>query len=207
MLTMTVGNVTALLQNNVKRMLAYSSIAHAGYVLVAIVAGGTRRARSAALFYLAVYSFMNLGAFGVLTLLGRGRRGARADRRTSPGSASASPLLGARDDACSCSRSAASRRPPASWARSTCSAPRSTPGHVAARHRRRAEQRGLGLLLPARHGRACTCRSRRASRPQVSWALPARARAGRWRWRSRCGGACRRSGLLEQAQRSVLGLM
>ena len=73
MLTMTVGNVTALLQNNLKRMLAYSSIAHAGYVLVAVVAGGPDGA-SAALFYLAVYSFMNLGAFGVLTLLGRGRQ-------------------------------------------------------------------------------------------------------------------------------------
>src|SRR5205823_9402028 len=70
-LTMTVGNVAALLQNNVKRMLAYSSIAHAGYVLVAIVAGG-RDGASAALFYLAVYSLMNLGAFGILTLLGRG---------------------------------------------------------------------------------------------------------------------------------------
>jgi NADH-quinone oxidoreductase subunit N len=70
--TMTVGNVTALLQNNLKRMLAYSSIAHAGYVLVALVAGGSDGA-SAALFYLAVYSFMNLGAFGLLTLLGRGQ--------------------------------------------------------------------------------------------------------------------------------------
>jgi NADH-quinone oxidoreductase subunit N len=71
MLTMTVGNVTALLQTNLKRMLAYSSIAHAGYVLVAVAAGGPDGA-SAALFYLAVYSFMNLGAFGVLTILGRG---------------------------------------------------------------------------------------------------------------------------------------
>jgi len=68
--TMTVGNVTALLQNNLKRMLAYSSIAHAGYVLVALVAGGPDGA-SAAMFYLAVYAFMNLGAFGLLTLLGR----------------------------------------------------------------------------------------------------------------------------------------
>jgi len=69
-LTMTVGNITALLQNNLKRMLAYSSIAHAGYVLVAVVAGGEEGA-AAALFYLAIYSFMNLGAFGILTLLGR----------------------------------------------------------------------------------------------------------------------------------------
>ncbi|HKQ58728.1 MAG TPA: NADH-quinone oxidoreductase subunit N [Candidatus Eisenbacteria bacterium] len=69
-LTMTVGNVTALLQTNLKRMLAYSSIAHAGYLLVAVVAGGTEGG-AAALFYLAVYSLMNLGAFGVLALLGR----------------------------------------------------------------------------------------------------------------------------------------
>jgi NADH-quinone oxidoreductase subunit N len=69
-LTMTVGNVTALLQTNVKRMLAYSSIAHAGYLLIAVVAGGLAGG-SAALFYLAVYSLMNLGAFGVLALLGR----------------------------------------------------------------------------------------------------------------------------------------
>jgi NADH-quinone oxidoreductase subunit N len=71
-LTMTVGNVTALLQNNLKRMLAYSSIAHAGYVLIAVIAGGADGA-SAALFYLAVYSLMNLGAFGLLSVLGRGR--------------------------------------------------------------------------------------------------------------------------------------
>src|SRR5204862_6390288 len=71
-LTMTVGNVTALLQTNLKRMLAYSSIAHAGYVLVALAAGGAH-GTSAALFYLAVYSFMNLGAFGILALLGRGQ--------------------------------------------------------------------------------------------------------------------------------------
>jgi NADH-quinone oxidoreductase subunit N len=71
-LTMTVGNVSALLQNNVKRMLAYSSIAHAGYVLVALAAGGSAGA-SSAVFYLADYSFMNLGAFGILALLGRGQ--------------------------------------------------------------------------------------------------------------------------------------
>jgi NADH-quinone oxidoreductase subunit N len=70
-LTMTVGNVTALLQNNLKRMLAYSSIAHAGYVLVAVVAGGNDGA-AAALFYLTAYALMNLGAFGLIALLGRG---------------------------------------------------------------------------------------------------------------------------------------
>jgi NADH-quinone oxidoreductase subunit N len=69
-LTMTVGNVTALLQSNLKRKLAYSSIAHAGYVLIAVVAGGPEGA-AAAVFYLAVYSLMNLGAFGIVALIGR----------------------------------------------------------------------------------------------------------------------------------------
>uniref|UniRef100_A0A832MNA9 NADH-quinone oxidoreductase subunit N n=1 Tax=Eiseniibacteriota bacterium TaxID=2212470 RepID=A0A832MNA9_UNCEI len=71
-ITMTVGNVTALVQTNVKRMLAYSSIAHAGYLLVALVAGGAQGAAAAA-FYLAVYAFMNLGAFGILAIMGQAR--------------------------------------------------------------------------------------------------------------------------------------
>ncbi len=69
-LTMTVGNVTAVRQQSVKRMLAYSSIAHAGYALVGLVAGG-KDGGAALLFYLAVYSFMTLGAFAVLIALGR----------------------------------------------------------------------------------------------------------------------------------------
>ncbi len=70
-LTMTVGNVTAILQNNLKRMLAYSSIAHAGYVLLGIVAGGAAGSQ-AVLFYLVVYGLTTLGAFGVVSLMGRG---------------------------------------------------------------------------------------------------------------------------------------
>jgi NADH-quinone oxidoreductase subunit N len=69
-LTMTVGNVTALRQRNVKRMLAYSSIAHAGYALVGLVTA-SKTGGGALLFYLAVYAFMNLGAFGVVIALGR----------------------------------------------------------------------------------------------------------------------------------------
>jgi NADH-quinone oxidoreductase subunit N len=68
--TMTVGNVAALTQSNVKRMLAYSSIAHAGYVLIGIVAG-TPRGITATLIYLFVYSFMQLGAFAVIVMLRR----------------------------------------------------------------------------------------------------------------------------------------
>ena len=69
-LTMIAGNVIAVSQTNIKRMLAYSSIAHAGYVLVALVAGGSA-GNSSALFYLMAYVFMNLGAFGIVLLLGR----------------------------------------------------------------------------------------------------------------------------------------
>ena len=75
-LTMVVGNVLALPQRNLKRMLAYSSIAHAGYLLLGLVAVGRSHdsaGASAMLFYLAAYTFMNLGAFGVLVLI-RNRR-------------------------------------------------------------------------------------------------------------------------------------
>ena len=64
-LTMTLGNVTALLQNNIKRMLAYSSIAHAGYILIGVVAGG-EMGTAAVLYYLLVYTLMNIGAFAVV---------------------------------------------------------------------------------------------------------------------------------------------
>ena len=75
-LTMVVGNVLALPQRNLKRMLAYSSIAHAGYLLLGLIAVGRSHdtaGASAILFYLAAYTFMNLGAFGVLVLI-RNRR-------------------------------------------------------------------------------------------------------------------------------------
>jgi len=68
--TMTVGNFAALTQTNLKRMLAYSSIAHAGYVLIGVVAG-TARGITAMLIYLLIYSFMQLGAFTVIVLLRR----------------------------------------------------------------------------------------------------------------------------------------
>src|SRR5204863_6853200 len=68
--TMTVGNLAALTQTNIKRMLAYSSIAHAGYVLIGVVAG-TARGISAMLIYLLIYSFMQLGAFVIIVLMRR----------------------------------------------------------------------------------------------------------------------------------------
>jgi NADH-quinone oxidoreductase subunit N len=71
-LTMTIGNVIAISQTNIKRLLAYSSIAHAGYILVALVAGGSSGI-SSAMFYLLAYVFMNIGAFIVVISLGENR--------------------------------------------------------------------------------------------------------------------------------------
>lgn len=77
-LTMTVGNIAAIVQDNVKRMLAYSSIAHAGYALVGFLGAGmaaTTLKRDAAIaavaFYMLTYAITNLGAFAVVTLLAR----------------------------------------------------------------------------------------------------------------------------------------
>ncbi|TDI88504.1 MAG: NADH-quinone oxidoreductase subunit N [Candidatus Dadabacteria bacterium] len=71
--TMVVGNIAAIAQKSIKRMLAYSSIAHAGYALVGVVAayGGDKLAVSSVIYYLFAYMFMNLGAFGVLAYLSR----------------------------------------------------------------------------------------------------------------------------------------
>ena len=68
--TMTVGNIAALTQSNLKRMLAYSSIAHAGYLMIGVVVR-TERGVAAMLVYLGVYLFMQLGAFAVVTALRR----------------------------------------------------------------------------------------------------------------------------------------
>jgi len=68
LLSMTIGNFAALMQSDVKRLLAYSSIAHAGYVLVAVTAR-SQVGVAAAMFYLLAYAFMNLGAFAAVTHL------------------------------------------------------------------------------------------------------------------------------------------
>ena len=74
-LTMAVGNIMALSQTNIKRMLAYSSIAHAGYALVGLAAGGPEGAASVML-YVCIYALMNMGAFGVVIMLRKaGERG------------------------------------------------------------------------------------------------------------------------------------
>lgn len=72
-LTMAVGNILAVVQTNIKRMLAYSSIAHAGYALLGIVAG-TAEGLQAVMVYLLIYTFMNIGAFTIVILLDKGEK-------------------------------------------------------------------------------------------------------------------------------------
>ncbi len=69
-ITMTVGNIIALSQDNIKRVLAYSSIAHAGYALVGFTAGNTE-GTAGILFYMLSYAFMNIGAFAIIILVGK----------------------------------------------------------------------------------------------------------------------------------------
>jgi NADH-quinone oxidoreductase subunit N len=90
--SMVWGNLAAIAQTSVKRLLAYSGVAQAGYVLVGIVAGG-RQGFGAALYYLMAYLFMNFGAFAVLTLLAR-REGEYDSLSDLDGLGYRSPLMG-----------------------------------------------------------------------------------------------------------------
>ncbi|MBA2701022.1 MAG: NADH-quinone oxidoreductase subunit N [Chloroflexi bacterium] len=94
-LTMTLGNLVALTQDNVKRMLAYSSIAHTGYMLVGLAAyaGGALRGLEGLLYYGAAYAFMNLGAFAVIAALQK-RAGVTSSLDTFAGLGRREPLLG-----------------------------------------------------------------------------------------------------------------
>jgi NADH-quinone oxidoreductase subunit N len=94
--TMTLGNLVAITQDNVKRMLAYSSIAHTGYILVGLAAfaGGQHGGVSAILFYGGAYTFMNLGAFAVVTALQR-RPGVTSQITSFAGLGRRDPWLGA----------------------------------------------------------------------------------------------------------------
>ena len=68
-LTLIIGSVSAIVQTNVKRMLAYSSIGHAGFILLGVLAA-TERGTAAALFYVASYTFLVAGTFGALSVVG-----------------------------------------------------------------------------------------------------------------------------------------
>ena len=94
-LTMTLGNLVALTQDNVKRMLAYSSIAHTGYMMVGLAAyaGGRLEGLEGLLYYCAAYAFMNLGAFAVIAALQK-RPGVTSRLETFAGLGRREPLLG-----------------------------------------------------------------------------------------------------------------
>ena len=85
-----IGNLVALVQSNLRRLLAYSAVAHAGYTLLGLVAGG-REGFSAALFYTTIYAFTLLGAFGVVALVRRETGG--DDLQNFAGLSARSPLL------------------------------------------------------------------------------------------------------------------
>ncbi|MBI4963307.1 MAG: NADH-quinone oxidoreductase subunit N [Desulfomonile tiedjei] len=90
-LTMVLGNLAALVQDNIKRMLAYSSIAHAGYILMGMVAAN-EAGTSGVLYYLLAYTFTNLGAFGIVAIVGnKGEANVQLDDYR--GLAKAHPLL------------------------------------------------------------------------------------------------------------------
>lgn len=100
MLTMSVGNIAAIVQNNVKRMLAYSSIAHAGYALVGFIGAGMagsfmkrNEAIAAVAFYLLAYAITNLGAFAIVALIAQ-KNDRRADFEDYNGIGFKSPILG-----------------------------------------------------------------------------------------------------------------
>ena len=150
-LTMVVGNVLALPQRNLKRMLAYSSIAHAGYLTLGLIAAGKSGDTlgvSAILFYLAAYALMNLGAFGVLIWI-RARReydysleGLAGLGRTMPWPAILMALF----------MVSLTGIPPTVgfWGKFYLFTAVIQAGPHVARHHRRRHERRVGLLLPAR---------------------------------------------------------
>ncbi len=92
-LTMLVGNTAAIFQDDLKRMLAYSGVAHAGYLLIGIVTN-TNEGMASILFYLSVYLFMNIGAFAIVFIMeGEGQEGSSINRFK--GLAKKNPLLAA----------------------------------------------------------------------------------------------------------------
>ncbi|MCX7797494.1 MAG: NADH-quinone oxidoreductase subunit N [Melioribacter sp.] len=92
-MSMLLGSIVAISQKNLKRMLAYSSIAHAGYMLIGLAAGNIESIEGI-IFYLMVYSFINLGAFGIIAII-EGENDSRTDLDAFAGLNSKNPLLAA----------------------------------------------------------------------------------------------------------------
>jgi NADH-quinone oxidoreductase subunit N len=90
---MLYGSIVAIAQSNIKRMLAYSSISHAGYILIGLAAG-TSTGVAGVVFYLAVYTFMNLAAFGIIALI-EGENDTNLEINSYSGLGTKSPVLAA----------------------------------------------------------------------------------------------------------------
>ncbi len=170
--TMIVGTVVGVAQTSLKRMLAYSSIAHGGYLLAGLVAGNDV-GKAAILFYLAAYALTNLGAFGVIAILGSRER-ANDDLRDYAGLWHSHPALATLDDVLP----AVAGRLPADRGLHR-EVVRVLGGRrlrlLRPRHHRRAVERRLRLLLPAHRRDDVHDRPRR---PPVPAAVPAMAMAG-----------------------------
>lgn len=93
MFSMLFGSIVAIAQSNIKRMLAYSSISHAGYILIGLAAG-TSTGIAGVVFYLAVYTFMNLAAFGIIALI-EGENDSNLDINSYAGLGTKSPVIAA----------------------------------------------------------------------------------------------------------------
>ena len=177
--TMILGTVVGVAQSNLKRMLAYSSIAHGGYLLVGLVAAN-QVGKAAILFYLLAYAVTNLAAFGVIALLGARDR-ANDELRDYAGPVALAPGAGRADDRVP----ALARRPAADRRlhRQVVHLQRRRQRRLLrAGDHRRADERHLGLLLPARrrddvHGRAR--RARRRCRRSARMGMAALALADR----------------------------
>jgi NADH-quinone oxidoreductase subunit N len=92
-LSMVYGSITAIAQTNIKRMLAYSSISHAGYMIIGL-ASGSFEGVAGIIFYLTAYTFMNLGAFGIVSLI-EGKEDTNLELKSYAGLATRSPMLAA----------------------------------------------------------------------------------------------------------------
>ena len=151
--TMVFGNVVALAQRNVKRMLAYSSIVHSGYLLVAIAAG-TNSGSAAFLFYLLAYTLATFGAFAVVCADEPDGRPRSRDHAITRGSGTCGPASRSAWP-CACSRSSASR----------CSAARASGRRCTSSRRPRRRRSGTSCRSPSCScsprwsPRATTCRS------------------------------------------------
>ena len=157
--SLAVGNLAALVQRNVKRLLAYSSVSHAGFMLIAVAANSELGGR-ALLYYLIPYGAMSIGAFAVVAARERelGAPGhARQPRRDGLGAA----VPRRRDVGLHARRRWACRSPAACSASSTSSPPPTRRALVADR-RRRDRDRDLALLLPRRRSGRSTCGRRRS---------------------------------------------